>query len=155
MYSEKREKRNYQEHEKASFFHLSEFQNSFFSLLLRKRLICFPCGLLLLCCSCRKTFEQPFTDVLRCSSKSCHIHRKTLVLEILFNKLYQKEAPTQVFLCECYEMFKYSFSYRNICEYEFFEYYAMLSFFFRSVLQAMAKNNPTKKQIEAKILKRH
>ena len=30
----------------------------------------------------------------------------------------------------------------------------MLSFFFRNVLQAMAKNKSTKKQIEAKILKR-
>ena len=32
----KREKLNYQEHEKTSFFRLPEFQNSFFSLLLRK-----------------------------------------------------------------------------------------------------------------------
>ena len=56
------------------------------------------------------------------------------MLEILFNKLYQKEAPTQVFSCECCEMFKHSFSYRNICEYEFFECYAMLLFFFRSAL---------------------
>ena len=37
----------------------------------------------------------------------------------------------------------------------FFEYYAMLSFFFRSGFAGMAKNYPTEKQIEAKILKQH
>ena len=45
-----------------------------------------------------------------------------------------------------------------ICEYEFFENYAMLSFFFRSVLakhNPTEKNNPTEKQFEAKITKRH
>ena len=52
-------------------------------------------------------------------------------------------------------MFKYSFSYRNICEYEFFEYYAMYYFSLEAFLQDMAKNNPTEKQIEAKIIKRH
>ena len=37
----------------------------------------------------------------------------------------------------------------------FFEYYAMLSFFLEVLLQDMAKNNSTEKQIEAKIIKRH
>ena len=31
------------------------------------------------------------------------------------------------------------------CQYEFFEYYALLLFFFRSCLAVVAKNNPTKK----------
>ena len=44
-----REKRNYQEHEKASFSQLPEFQNSFFIRLLRKRLIHFLSVLALLC----------------------------------------------------------------------------------------------------------
>ena len=42
------EKQNYQEHVKAKFFYLPEFQNSFYILFLRKRLIHFLCGLLLL-----------------------------------------------------------------------------------------------------------
>ena len=33
-------------------------------------------------------------------------------------------------------------------EYEFFKYYALLLFFFRSRLSLMTKSNPTKKQID-------
>ena len=75
------------------------------------------------------------------------------MLEILFNKIYQKEAPTQVFSCECGEMFKYSFSYRNNMSF----LNIMLCYYFslQAFLQDMAKNNPTEKQIEAKIIKRH
>ena len=50
-------------------------------------------------------------DVLqnRCSKKCLNIHRKTPVLESLFNELYEKETPTRVFSCEYYEIFKDSF----------------------------------------------
>ena len=39
--------------------------------------------------------------------------------------------------------------YCEKCGYEFFEYYALLLFFFRRCLAVMAKNNPTEKKIEA------
>ena len=42
----------------------------------------------------------------------------------------------------------------DVCEYEVFEYYTVI-IFLEAFLQDMAKNNPTKKQIEAKIIKRH
>ena len=45
--------------------------------------------------------------------------------------------------------------YFEKCEYEFFEYYTYYHFSLEAVLQGMAKNNPTGKQVEAKIKKRH
>ena len=77
------------------------------------------------------------------------------MLEILFNKLYQKEAPTQLFFCECCEMFKYSFSYRIYVNMSFLNIMLCYYFSLEAFLQDMAKNNPTEKQIEAKIIKRH
>ena len=81
MCSGERENRNYQEHEKASSFHLPEFQNSFFILFLGKCLIHFLCRLLLLCYLFLQESVQiavhTFTDVLqnRCSmQKSCRNH---------------------------------------------------------------------------------
>ena len=52
--------------------------------------------------------------IRRCSSKQVllilrHIHRKTPVLKYLFNKLYLKETPAQVFSYEYREIFKDSF----------------------------------------------
>ena len=76
MYSGERGKRNYQEHEEASFFHLSEFQDSFFILFLRKRLIHFLCGLLLLLF----LQESIQTGIQRCSTKQMIL--KTLPLAI-------------------------------------------------------------------------
>ena len=38
----------------------------------------------------------------------CNIHRKTPVLDSLFNKLYLKETPTKIFSCEYLEIFKNS-----------------------------------------------
>ena len=64
--SGEKEKRNYQEHEKASFCHLPEFQNSFFIRLLRKRLIHLLSGLVLLCYLFQQeSAQQPFTDVYK------------------------------------------------------------------------------------------
>ena len=45
----------------------------------------------------------------------CNIHRKKPVLKSLFNKIYQKESPTQVFSCEYGKIFK-SIYFVNICE---------------------------------------
>ena len=58
--------------------------------------------------SCRKTW---------CSSKFCNIHRKTPVLESLFNKVsglkacifIEKYTPTQLFSYEYYKIFKNNF----------------------------------------------
>ena len=41
--------------------------------------------------------------------------------------------------------------YCEKCEYEFFEYYALVLLFFRSCLASMAKNNPTEKQTDAEM----
>ena len=62
-----REKRNYQEHEKASFFNLAEIQNAFFFTFFRKRLIHFLRGLLLLCYLFLQ--ENVQIAVQRCSTK--------------------------------------------------------------------------------------
>ena len=56
--------------------------------------------------------------VRRCSSKQLflilrHIYRKTPVLKYLFNKLYSKETPAQVFTCEYREIFKESFFHKT------------------------------------------
>ena len=40
-------------------------------------------------------------------------HVKTPVLKSLFNKLYQKETPAQVFSCEYCEIFKKSFFHKT------------------------------------------
>ena len=66
--------------------------------------------------------KQLYTDVLqnRCYGKFCNIHRKTSVLESLFNKasgrqlylnLIPKETSTQVFSCENYKIFMSSIFY--------------------------------------------
>ena len=51
--------------------------------------------------------KQPFVDVLqnKCSYKFCNIHRKTPVLE----QLYEKETPKQVFYYEYCGIFKSRF----------------------------------------------
>ena len=41
-----------------------------------------------------------------CSLKFCDSHRKTLVLESLFNKVGDIQACIQVFSCEYYEIFR-------------------------------------------------
>ena len=83
-----REKRNDQgHHEEVSFFHLAKFWMFFFcfleNVLFNSNVACY------VTCSCRKTFKQPFTDVLqkRCSKKFCNIHRKKPVLKPLFDKV--------------------------------------------------------------------
>ena len=67
--------------------------------------------------------KQSFAESLenRCSRKFPNIHRKTPVLESLFNKvvclnacnLIKKETPTQMFSCENCETFKNTFFYRT------------------------------------------
>ena len=64
---------------------------------------------------------QPFINVLqnRFSSNFPDIHKKTPVLESLFNNVtglmacnfIKKETPTQVFSCEYHKMFENSFFY--------------------------------------------
>ena len=51
----------------------------------------------------------------RCFSKFCKFHRKTPVLESLYDKvaLYYKKTPTQVFTCEICEIFKNTFFCRT------------------------------------------
>ena len=56
--------------------------------------------------------------VCRCSSKKMllkfrNIHRKTHVLESIFNKETLLEKDSQVFSCEYYEVFKNTFFYRT------------------------------------------
>ena len=79
-----------------------------------------------------------------------HLFWRLFLINFIKNRLQHRCFPVSIA--------KYSstaFYIEYICEYEFFEYYAMLSIFFRSFLQDMPKNNLTKKQIEAKITKRH
>ena len=62
---------------------------------------------------CLLSVKQQFANVLqnRCSEKFFNIHRKTLVLKSLLNKVagLKKETPTQALFCEYYEIFKSSF----------------------------------------------
>ena len=59
------------------------------------------------------------------------------------------------FLYYCFVFLHYSSNlpviYCEKCEYEFFEYYALLIFFFRSILAVRAKNIPIKKQFDVEI----
>ena len=53
--------------------------------------------------------KQPFSGVLQdsCPEKTHKFHKKTSVLQSLFNKVYKnKETPAQVFSCEFCETFK-------------------------------------------------
>ena len=58
-----------------------------------------------------ETSVQSFLDVLqnRCSYKFCNIHRRTPVLQSLFNVV----AGLKVFSCEYCEIFKNTVSYRT------------------------------------------
>ena len=65
--------------------------------------------------------KQPFADVFqnKWSLKFCNIHKKTLVLESLFNKvalkffIKKRQTTTQVLSCEYWEIFMKSFFYRT------------------------------------------
>ena len=65
----------------------------------------------------RSTQKQPFSGVLpgRCPEKIRKFHKKTPVLESLFNKVSRnKETPAQVFSCEFCKAFKNTFFTENI-----------------------------------------
>ena len=121
-----REKRNDQEHHvKASFFHLTDKIFFFTSccllcyLFLKKCLLHFLLLVMLFAHVAKRSNSrsQIFfkTDALKIL-QYC-IHRKTLVLEPLFNKVsglkasifINKGALTQLFFCEYCEIFKNSF----------------------------------------------
>ena len=57
----------------------------------------------------------------------------------------------QMFSCECCEMFKNSFSYRNLCEYEFFEYYAVIIFLQKRPCKAWLKITLPKNKSKQKL----
>ena len=77
--------------------------------------------LALIVCQAAIIQKQPFTVVPqnKCFQKFRNIHKKTVVLEFLFNKVaglkicsfIKKETPTQVFSYEYCEIFKDSFFY--------------------------------------------
>ena len=127
MHWRNREKQNDETSWKGKFFSSSWVLECLF-FVLRNCLPHFICCLLCIP-SCRKMFKQLFTDVFqdRCSWKFCNIHRKTPVLESLFNKVTgpksciftEKEPPSQVFSCEYCKVFK------NRC---FIEYLFILFF---------------------------
>ena len=79
-----------------------------------------------------------------------HLCWRFFLINFIKKRLQHKCFPVNI--AECLST---AFYVEYICEYEFFEYYVKLSFSLEAFLQDMAKNNPTEKQIEAKILKRH
>ena len=79
-----------------------------------------------------------------------HLCWRLFLINFIKNRLQHRCFPVSIA-----KYLSTAFYIEHICEYEFFEYYAMLSIFFRSFLQDMPKNNLTKKQIEGKITKRH
>ena len=104
MCNGEKEKRNYQEHEKASFFHLPEFQNSFFILFLRKCLIHFLCACYYcVICSCRKAFKQPFTDVYKIDAlknlaifTGKHLRWRFFIINFIEKRLQHKCFPMNI-----------------------------------------------------------
>ena len=65
----------------------------------------------------KSTQKHPFSGVLqdRCPEKSRKFHKKTPVLESIFNKVSRnKEIPAQVFSCEFCKAFKNTFFTENI-----------------------------------------
>ena len=155
MCSGKREKRNYQEHQKASFFHLSEFIIAF--------LVCFWENVwfasYVACYYCVFPVEkhsnsrsQMFYDALQNLARFIgkHLYWRFFLINFIKKRLQHRcilvnaaKCLTTAFHIEIYV----NMSFLNI----------MLCYHFslEAFLQGMAKNNPTEKQIEAKIIKRH
>ena len=116
---------DHEHHEKESFFSASWVLERFFLFCFWENVFFTSYVACYVICSCRKTFKQPLTNILqsRCSYKFCNIHRKTRVLESLFNnvaglKAYifiKRETPTQPFSCENCKIYKNN-CFKNICE---------------------------------------
>ena len=70
--------------------------------------------------------------------KHCNIGSNTILIELL--KFRSKSRITVTLL---------TVIYCENWEYEFFEYYALLLFFLEAILQGVAKNKPTEKQVDA------
>ena len=157
MCSGEREKRNYQEHRKASFFIYLSFRIAFLvcfweNVWFTSYVACYYCVLPVGKHSNSRLQKFYKINVL----KNLAIFTGTLKLKILFNKLYLKEAPAQVLSCEYCKMFKYSFLYRiYMWIWVFLNIMLCYHFSLEVFLQDMAKNNSTEKQIEAKIIKRY
>ena len=154
MCSGKREKRNYQEHKKASFLHLSEFQNSFFSLLLRKCLIRLLCGLLLLCCSEGKhsnSRSQIFYDALQNLAIFTEKHLRWRFFLINFSKKRFQHSCFPVNTARCLSTAFYVEIYVNM---SFVNIMLCYHFSLEALfLQDTAKNNPTENNSKQKLYK--
>ena len=78
-----------------------------------------------------------------------HLCWRFFLINFIKKRLQHRCFPVNIAKC-----LSTAFYIEYICEYEFFEFYAMLSFSLEAFLQDVDKNNPIKKQIEAKIIEK-
>ena len=150
MCSGKREKRNYQQHEKASFCHLSEFRIVFLvcfweNVWFASYVACYYCVVPVGKHS--NSRSQMFYDALQNLAifTGKHLCWRFFLINFINKRLQHRYFPVNIAKC-----LSTAFYIEYICEYEFFEYYAMLSFFFRSGLARHGWKLPYRKTNRSK-----
>ena len=155
MCSGKREKQNYQEHEKASFFIYLSFIIAF--------LVCFwenvwfasyvPCYYCVVPVGKHSNSRsQMFYDALQNLAIFTRKHLCWRSFLINFNKKRFQHRCFPVNVAKCLST---AFHIEIHVNMSFLNIILCYHFSLGAFLQDMAKNNPTEKQIEAKIIKRH
>ena len=130
MFSGKKEKRNYQEHETQVFLIYLSFRVAFLfcfweNLLFTSYVACY-CYV----SSCRKAFKYLCTDLLQNSFSQILQYSQQNTCVVVFLTNFIKRDSAQVFSSEYLKMFKYSYFYStHPVNYTFPMFYAMIDFF--------------------------